>query len=120
MCENVPENEGQEMSWFNSSKKNETAMSKLSKKVFEKSLLCAETLKPDLEKEFGKDSKVFHSKNIPVLFEFMYFFLHLTDRYAFAQLGPERRNRLIDELVPPTVNATIETCFVHYPKDLKD
>ena len=108
------------MSWFNSSKKNETAMSKLSKKVFEKSLLCAETLKPDLEEKFGKDSKAFHSRNIAVLFEFMYFFLHLADRYAFAQLGPERRNRLVDELVPPTISATIETCFVRCPKNLKD
>jgi hypothetical protein len=108
------------MSWFNNSKKNESAMSKLSKRVFEESLLCAETLKPDLEKTFGKDSKIFHSKYIPVLFEFMYFFLHLTNRYAFAQLGHERRNKLYDELVPPTIDATIKTCFGHWPKNLKD
>jgi len=121
------------MSWFNSSKKNEStlkrvnailkrvaAMSKLSNKVFEKSLLCAESLKPDLEEKFGKDSKEFHSKYIPVLFEFMYFFLHLTNRYAFAQLGNERRNKLYDELVPPTIDAMIETYFGHWPQNLKD
>lgn len=108
------------MSWFNSSKKNESAMSKLSKKVFEMSLLCTETLKPDLEKKFGKDSKEFHSKYIPVLFEFMYFFLHLTNRSAFAQLGHERRNELYDELVPLTIDTTIEIYFGHWPKNLKD
>ncbi len=106
--------------WFHGSKKNESVLSRLSNIVFEKSLLCAEVLKPDLEKKFGKDSKEFHSKYVPVLFEFMYFFLHLTDRYAFAQLGNERRNKLIDELVPPTIDATIETYFGHWPKNLKD
>ncbi|MGA2831656.1 MAG: hypothetical protein ABSE55_01165 [Terracidiphilus sp.] len=108
------------MSWFNSSKKNESALSKLSDKVFEKSLLCAEVLKPDLEKKFGKDSKEFHSKYIPVLLEFMYFFLHLTNRSAFAQLGHEKRNILYDELAPLTIDATIETYFGHWPKNLKD
>ena len=108
------------MSWFNSSKKNESAMSKLSKKVFEMSLFCAEALKPDLEKKFGKDSKIFNSKYIPVLFEFMYFFIHLTDRYAFNQLGLERRNKLIDELGPATIDATIQTFFGHCPKNIKD
>lgn len=108
------------MSWFNSPKKNESAMSRLSKKVFEKSLLCAETLKPDLEKRFGKDSKTFQSKYFPVLFEFIYFFIHLTDRYAFAQLGHEGRNKLYDELVPSIIDSTIEVYFGHWPKNLKD
>jgi hypothetical protein len=108
------------MSWFNSSKKNESAMFKLSKKVFEKSLLCAETLKPDLEKKFGKDSKIFQSKYFPVLFEFIYFFISLTDKYAFAQLGHERRNKLYDELVPSIIDSTTEVYFGHWPKNLKD
>jgi hypothetical protein len=106
---NLAADQGQADAQFNSSKKNDSALSKLSNKILEKSLLCAESLKPDLETKFGKDSKEFHSKYIPVLFEFMYFFLHLTDRFAFAQLGCEKRNKLIDELVPPTIDATIET-----------
>jgi hypothetical protein len=93
---------------------------KLSTKVLEGSLLCAKALKPDLEKKFGKHSEEFESKYFLVLFEFMYFFLHLTDRYAFAQLGHEKRNKLIDELVPPTIDATIETYFDHWPKKVKD
>jgi hypothetical protein len=106
------------LSWFNSSKKNESAMSKLSKKVFENSLFCAESLKPDLEKKFGKVSKEFQSKYFPVLFEFMCFFLHLTNRSAFAHLGDERRNRLSNELVPATIDAMIETFFGHWPQNL--
>jgi hypothetical protein len=99
---------------------NESAVSKLGKKVFENSLLCAESLKPDLEEKFGKDSKEFHSTYILVLLEYMWFFLHLTNRYAFAQLGHERRNKLLDVLGPSTIDATIETYFSHWPQSLKD
>jgi len=100
--------------------RNESALSKLGKKVFEKSLLCAESLKPDLEERFGKGTKEFRSKYFPVLFEFMCFFLHLTNRSAFARLGHEKRNKLYDALVPPTIDAMIETYFGHWPKNLKD
>ncbi|MGO9274051.1 MAG: hypothetical protein ACLQOO_28075 [Terriglobia bacterium] len=110
------------MSWFNSSKKDDSALFKLSKKIFEKSLLCAETLKPDLEEKFGKDSKEFHSKYIPVLFEFMYFFLHLTNRSAFAQLGHEKRNKLYDALAPIVIDDTARTLctWFGWPTNLKD
>jgi hypothetical protein len=42
------------MSWFDSFKKNESAMSKLSKKVLEMSFLCAGGLIEDLEEKFGR------------------------------------------------------------------
>jgi hypothetical protein len=107
---------------INSFKKNESALFKLSNKSFEKSLLCAEALKPDLEKKFGKDSKEFHSKYIPVLLEFMYFFLHLTNRSAFAQLGHEKRNKLYDELAPLVIDDTTRTlCTLFgWPTNLND
>jgi hypothetical protein len=99
---------------------NESALSKLGKRVFERSLLCAESLRPDLEAKFGKDSKEFQSKYFPILFEFMYFFLHLTNRSAFAQLGHEKRVKLQGELGRPAIDAMIETYFGHWPKNLKD
>ncbi len=108
------------MSWFSRFTTNESALSKLSKTVFEKSLLCAETLKPDLEKKFGKDSKEFSLKYIPALLEFMCFFLHLTDRYAFAQLGHEKRNNLIDGLGPSTIDAMVQRLCDHWPTISKD
>lgn len=106
-----------------SSKKNESAILKLSNKIFENSLLCAESLKPNLEEKFGKDNKEFYSKYILVLFEFMYFFLHLTSRSAFSQLGPEKRNKLTGELVPLMIadtTRTLQALFGHWPKNLKD
>ncbi len=105
------------MSWQNSFKRNE---SELSKKIFQSSLLCAEPLKKDLEVKFKGDSKEVNSKYIRVLFEFMYFFLHLTIRSAFTQLGQEKRDKLQDELAPLAINTTIETLFGHWPENLKD
>ncbi len=77
------------MSWFNIFKKNESALSKLlnefsekcplraresalfklSTTIFEKSLLCEEALRPDLEKKFGKDSEEFFDNSTLVLLE---------------------------------------------------
>jgi hypothetical protein len=108
------------MSWFSSSKKNESALSKLSNKIFENSLFCAETLKPNLEGKFGRDGKEFTLKYIPVLLEFICFFLHLTDRYAFAQFGQEKRNKLIDELGPSAIDAMIQRLCDHWPTSSKD
>jgi len=110
------------MSWFNIFMNNESALSKLSKNISEKSLLCAEALRPDLEKKFGKDTKEFQSKYILVLLEFMYFYLHLTNRSAFAQLGHEKRNKLQEELVPLVIDDSARTlCTLFgWPTNLKD
>ena len=108
------------MAWINSFKKHDSALSNLSEKVFENSLLCAESLRKDLEEKYGKDTKEFHLKFTMVLFEFMYFFLHLTNRSAFKQLGEEKRSKLLDELGPVLVNAVTETLFGHWPQNLKD
>ncbi len=50
----------------------------------------------------------------------MYFFFHLTNRLAFAQLGHEKRNKLYDELIPPTIDATIRTLFVRLSRNSED
>jgi hypothetical protein len=50
----------------------------------------------------------------------MCFFLHLTNRSAFAQLGHEKRNKLQEELAPLVIDATIRTFFGHWPQNSKD
>jgi hypothetical protein len=108
------------MSWQNSFKKDDSPLLQLSKNIFGNSLLCAESLKKDLEEKYGKDSKEFHFKYTSVLFGFMYFFLHLINRSAFRQLGHEKRNKLVDDLASLVVNSSIETLFGHWPKKTKD
>jgi len=108
------------MGWFNISKRNESALQKLGAMIFENSLLCAESLRPDLEEKFGKDTQRFHSIYTQVRFEFMYFFFHLTNRSAFRQLGQEKRTKLQNNLGPLAINATIQALLGHWPKHLND
>lgn len=107
------------MNWINLFKKNKSAVAELSQVIFEDSLFCAESLKKDLENRFGKDSKDFNAKYTPVLFEFLYFFLHHTNRMAFTQLGQEKRTKLQNEIVPLIAETTIETLLGHWPQNFK-
>lgn len=108
------------MSWFNIFKRNESALAKLGKMIFKNSLLCAKSLRPDIEEKFGKDSQKFRSVYTQVRFEFMYFFFHLTNRSAFRQLGQEKRTRLQNNLGPLAIDSTIQTLFGNWPGHLKD
>lgn len=107
------------MRWFNTSKRNVSALRKLGAMIFKNSLLCAESLRPDLEEKFGKDTQNFHSIYTQVRFEFMYFFFHLTNRSAFRQLGQETRTKLQNNLGPLAIDATIQALLGHWPKHLK-
>ncbi|MGD0076606.1 MAG: response regulator [Candidatus Binataceae bacterium] len=55
-----------------------------------------------------------------VLSEFVYCFLHLTDRFAFQMLGPEKRDPLVDRLGPLVAERFVENYVGHWPKDRKD
>jgi len=54
-----------------------------------------------------------------VCFEFLYFFLHMTLRYAHAQLDSRQRKNLQTELGPLVVLPMIDAFFNHWPEDLK-
>lgn len=56
---------------------------------------------------------------IYVCYEFLYFFMHLTDRIAFQKLGPVRRSKLMDALDPLIVGPSVDAFFDHWPEDLK-
>jgi hypothetical protein len=108
------------MGWSDIFKRNESALRKLSTMIFKNSLLCAESLRPDLEEKFGKGTQEFKSKYIQVLFEFMYFFFHLTNRSAFRQLGQEKRTKLQHNLGPPAIEAAIRTLLEGWPPEKLD
>src|SRR5215471_19077321 len=56
---------------------------------------CGKAMKSHVH--FESEDKI-SEQYIYVCFEFMYFFIHLTDRVASAHLGPERRRKLMDDL----------------------
>jgi hypothetical protein len=77
---------------------------------------CGEVMKPHVH--FDSEDKN-TEQWIYVIFEFMYFFMHVTDRAAYAQFGHERRKKLMNELGQLTIDPAIETFFGHWPDDLK-
>jgi len=105
------------MSWFNTFKKNESAIGELSNVIFKNSLDCVEALKDYLNYSTEKEKQ---EKWIYVLFEFIYFFMHMTNRIAFGKLGNKRRIKLQDELAPLVIDPTIKSLFDHWPKKLKE
>lgn len=56
---------------------------------------------------------------IYVCYEFIYFFMHLTDRIAFQKLGSERRSKLMNALEPLIVGPAVDAFFDHWPEDMK-
>jgi len=105
------------MSWFNTFKKDKFAIGELSNVIFKNSLDCAEALKNYLNDSTEKERQ---EKWIYVLFEFIYFFMHMTNRIAFGKLGNERRIKLQNELAPLIIDPTIKSLFGHWPKKLKE
>ncbi len=55
-----------------------------------------------------------------VQFEFVYFFMHLTNRSAFSILGPEGRNKLQNELSLLIVGSIFDAMVGHWPQKFKD
>jgi len=108
------------MNRLNSFKNNDLAAMQLAIKIFDNSVLCAESLKQDLGEKFKKDSKEYHQKYTEVLFEFLYFHLQLTDRIGFNDLGHEKRQKLNDVIGPLVVDSMIKTLFGHWPSHLQD
>jgi hypothetical protein len=99
---------------------NSNSFSELSKEIFDNSILCAESLKEDLGKKVEIDNKEFQLKYLFIVFQFEYFFLHLTSRSAFVQLGLKKRNELVDTLSSSIIDSTIETFYGHATQKIKD
>ena len=91
-------------------------ISDLAKAITTAAMSCGNTVKPNVHFE-SEDKKA--EQWVYVCFEFIYFFIHMTDRIAFLKLGAERRARLMKELDPLIVDPAIEAFFPHWPDDLK-
>jgi len=109
------------MNWLKSFKPQKlTALMELDMKIFESAAFSAQPTIEDLKKKLGADSKEFKLKFMPVLFEFLYFYLHLANRSSFAQLGAEKSRKLSHEMVKLSIERTIETQMGHWPENLRE
>jgi hypothetical protein len=105
-------------SWLSTFRKPEVPpVGDLARRIVQASLTDAETLKASIQ---AKDDKDHTQRWFAVVCEFLYFYMHLTNRFAYRELGHEQRCRVQNELYPLIIRPTIESIFGHWPKNLKD
>jgi hypothetical protein len=89
----------------------------LARHIVQFSLSDADALKSSIR---AKDEKDHTQRWFAIVCEFLYFFMHLTNRFAYRELGHEQRCKVQDQLYPLIVRPTIESIFGHWPTKLKD
>ena len=104
--------------WLNTFRKPEIPpVADLAQRIVKASLSNAEALKESIHAGDEKDHTL---RWFAVVCEFLYFFMHMTNRFAYGELGHERRCRVQDQLYPLVIRPTIESIFGHWPVNLKD
>jgi hypothetical protein len=105
-------------SWLNTFRKPEVPpIADLARRIVQASMNDAEALKESIHAQNDKDHK---QRWFAVLCEFLYFFMHMANRFAYGELGHEQRCKIQDQLYPLIVRPTIESVFGHWSQDLKD
>jgi hypothetical protein len=61
-----------------------------------------------------------NTKWVSILFEFIYFYLHLTDRFAFGHMNEERRGSLMTDLEEVCITAAVDAVCLRWPEDIKE
>lgn len=93
------------------------AAGRLALRIGEVSLRNAEALKGLIHAE---DEKEHQRRWFTVVCEFLYLFMHLTNRFAYGFLGHEKRCKMQDQIYPIIVRPMIQTIFRHWPSNLKE
>lgn len=105
-------------SWLSTFRKPEIPpVADLARRIVLASMTGAEALKASIHAENDKDRT---QRWFAVLCEFLYFFMHMSNRVAYGELGQGPRCKIQDQLYPLIVRPTIESVFGHWPPDLKD
>ncbi len=92
-------------------------MGDLARRIVQASWNDAEALKSSIVAEDDKDRT---KRWFALVCEFLYFFMHLTNRFAYSELGHEQRCKVQDRLYPLIVRPAIESMVGHWPPNLKD
>ena len=77
---------------------------------------CRDAAKPLIQAPSEKDRI---QREIYVFYEFIYFFMHITKRQAFAVLSAPQMEKLQGYLDPLISSTAIDSYFAHWPEDLK-
>ena len=77
---------------------------------------CLETIKKFIE---GTNYKEKQELEIYLFYEFIYFFMHLTNRIAFSEMNSQQIIRLQKYIGPIITETAVNSFFNHWPEDYK-
>lgn len=78
---------------------------------------CSEQIKSMLNVSDEKERK---EAEVLVFYEFVYFFMHMTMRSAFAQMSEQQIAELQEYLGPLISSTAVDSFFAHWPEDMKE
>ncbi|MCH7819631.1 MAG: hypothetical protein IIB40_08720 [Candidatus Marinimicrobia bacterium] len=78
--------------------------------------MCAEQLKDYIAR---LPEKELQERRIYVSLEFTYFWMHVTNRMAYDEIGNENRIKLQRELGLSVIEPIVETLFNHWPENMR-
>ena len=84
--------------------------------IFESAVVCAEAIRPQIDFPSERERE---RQWVFILHEFVYFFMHMTNRAAYRVLGQNSRTRLQEELGASIPVAVTEAVCGHWPAELK-
>jgi hypothetical protein len=102
------------MGWAKTFKRNKT--DELAEALVSNAHSCTEQIMAGLRPVTKKERDTIWYQ---VLCEFLFCFLHLTDRLAFSVLGAEKRSQLLTPLGELVAKLHVETYLGHWPADMK-
>ncbi|HEX7411282.1 MAG TPA: hypothetical protein VF298_03995, partial [Bacteroidales bacterium] len=77
---------------------------------------CYNSIKPFLDIPNDKEGQLHH---VLIYYEFIYFFMHMTNRVAFSEMNTLQHRKLQDFIGPIIASTAIETFSSHWPDELK-
>ena len=91
-------------------------------KIFKNSIIAVEVIHHLVEKKGTNQNKytISDTEYFSILFEFIYFYLHLTDRFAFGHMNEEQRGSLMIELEELSITAAVDAVCLGWPEDKKE
>jgi hypothetical protein len=88
----------------------------LANAIFQSALACAQAIRPQIDFPSERERE---RQWLIILHEFVYFFMHMTNRAAYRILGPDSRTRLYEDLGASVPAAVTEAVCGHWPAKLK-
>jgi len=107
------------MGFLNFFSNKESSLQCLSTKIIDYSFSSSNAIKSYLCQRYNENSEEFNLKYIQIIFEFMYFFLHIASRSASRLQSGSKINALLNSLCSLTIDNAIKRFFDHWPEDLK-